>query len=153
MREFLKFIVATAVFTSLTTAEEGVTDEIDKMVNEIKEKRESKMSKEEFLKLPSPLMKVKTVDKNLTAVSKGGLVFNDSNSSATPIIEDFTLKAILNRRAFINDRWYKIGDEIGGYKLAKINGESVLLESGDKSKELFFHKKRDDKIQIIGGKR
>ncbi len=39
----------------------------------------------------------------------------------------YQLKSILNNSAKINDRWYKNGEEIDGYKLSKIGSTSVTL--------------------------
>ncbi|QOP45419.1 hypothetical protein [Sulfurimonas paralvinellae] len=60
------------------------------------------------------------------------------------------LEAILNKTALINGRWYKEGEKVYGYKLEKVNLQSVLLTQGkkqillstvSKSKNLKFNNK------------
>jgi len=41
-----------------------------------------------------------------------------------------SLEAILNRSALINGKWYKEGEEVQGYKLQKVNLQSVFLTRG-----------------------
>lgn len=38
------------------------------------------------------------------------------------------LSAIINNSALINGKWYKLGDKIDYYKIAKINNQSVTLK-------------------------
>jgi hypothetical protein len=47
-----------------------------------------------------------------------------------------TLKAIFNQKAFIDDRWYSVGDKFGKYKIKKIYTNSVALEDNDLIKTL-----------------
>jgi len=42
------------------------------------------------------------------------------------------LNAILNKSAMINSRWYKEGDKVYSYKLAKVNQTSVVLKKNNK---------------------
>jgi hypothetical protein len=60
------------------------------------------------------------------------------------------LEAILNKTALINGRWYHEGGKVYGYKLEKVNLQSVLLTQGgkqillstmSKSKNLKFNNK------------
>jgi hypothetical protein len=41
--------------------------------------------------------------------------------------QGLTLNLILNSSAMINQKWYRKGDKINGYKVADIHSESVLL--------------------------
>ncbi len=43
-----------------------------------------------------------------------------------------TVDAIMNKSALINGKWYKLGEKIGSYKLAKIKPTSVLLTNSNK---------------------
>ncbi len=61
-----------------------------------------------------------------------------------------SLEAILNKSALINRKWYKEGEKVYGYKLEKVNLQSVLLTRGkkqillstvSKSKNLKFNNK------------
>ncbi len=62
----------------------------------------------------------------------------------------FKLKAILNKAALINGKWYKEGEKVYGYKLEKVNPQSIVLTRGkkqillstvSKSKNLKFNNK------------
>ena len=62
------------------------------------------------------------------------------------------VKAIINNSAYIDDAWRDIGDTIRGYKLVKVNSNSVVLQFGDKNITLMVlkkHLKGDDSILII----
>lgn len=59
----------------------------------------------------------------------------------------FKLKAILNKSAMINGKWYKQGSYVEGYKLVKVNRKSALLMRKNK-KILLSTVSRSDKIKI-----
>ena len=50
------------------------------------------------------------------------------------------LTAILNDQAYINGRFYKVGDKIGAFKVVKISSNSVHLKSKTKTTVLRFSK-------------
>ena len=61
-----------------------------------------------------------------------------------------SLEAILNKSALINGKWYKEGEKVYGYKIEKVNLQSILLTRGkkqillstvSKSKNLKFNNK------------
>jgi hypothetical protein len=63
---------------------------------------------------------------------KKGALSSDKNIIAEDTIvveEKFTpyLKAIINKSALINGKWYKLHDKVNGYKLSKIQPSSVVL--------------------------
>jgi len=60
----------------------------------------------------------------------------------------FSLHAILNGRAYLNDRWVKEGDKILGFTLKYIGKYGVVLQSGNQIKKLFLQKKKDNFITI-----
>lgn len=121
-------------------------DIIDDMVKKIKSNRESSIDKTQLTKITSPIPVIKIVDKNDSKLSK-----KDKNKVVVTEVkeDDFSLKAIMNNMAFINDRWVKKGEKIGKYTLADIMDDSVYLKSDKKSKMIFF-KKYDSKIKITG---
>jgi len=43
-----------------------------------------------------------------------------------------SLEAILNKSALINEKWYHEGEKVYGYKLEKVNLQSILLTRGKK---------------------
>ncbi|WP_457746155.1 hypothetical protein [Sulfurimonas sp.] len=47
-----------------------------------------------------------------------------------------TLNAILNQSAMINGKWYKKGEKVYGYKLAKVTTNAVLLTKKKKKVQL-----------------
>ncbi len=49
--------------------------------------------------------------------------------------DDFNLVAIINKKAFINGKWYKEGERIGKFKIKLIKKDSVVL-FGDRKKLL-----------------
>ena len=53
----------------------------------------------------------------------------------------YTLKAILNKAAFIDNKWYKQGDSIGEYKVGFVSFSGVVLESENANKTLSLKKK------------
>lgn len=54
----------------------------------------------------------------------------DSNGTISNTIQPvFQLKAILNDRARINNDWYRVGEQVSGYEITKINENMVLFRS------------------------
>ncbi len=121
------------------------SDEIDKIISKINEKRDSSLSKTQLIKIESPMPKITIIDKNSTKDKNKTIVIANKKE------ETFTLSAIINNSALINDKWVKLGEKINGYKLVDIMDDSVYLQNNKKSKLIFF-KKKSDKIKIsIGG--
>jgi len=58
------------------------------------------------------------------------------------------LHAILNGKAYINNEWKKIGDNIVGYTLKYIGKRGVVLRSENQIKKLFLHKDDNEFIMI-----
>ena len=63
-----------------------------------------------------------------------------------------TLSAILNHAAFIDGKWYKIGDKIGAFTLISINYDSVDLKSKKEQKKLSIKKEKRKFILNKGGR-
>ncbi|NPA27671.1 MAG: hypothetical protein GXN91_01290 [Epsilonproteobacteria bacterium] len=130
----------------LTLVAVGFADEIDELVNKIKLKRESNISKEKLIKIYSPIPKV-YVEKNSTKL-KG---VKDKNGSVAVVVDEekYVLKGILNNSAYINNRWVRVGEKIGSYTLVEIMDDAVFLKDGNRTKLLFL-KSKNNKIKIIG---
>ncbi|XPV69360.1 MAG: hypothetical protein ACNI25_02005 [Halarcobacter sp.] len=47
----------------------------------------------------------------------------------TTLNKKFNLKAIVNKKLFIDNRWLKIGDTLGKYKIVEIDKNSIYLKS------------------------
>lgn len=63
----------------------------------------------------------------------------------------FGLSAIFNDRAFINNRFYTVGEKIQGYRIKKIYKHSVVLQHGKHIKVLRMQQKHF--LQIKQAKR
>ncbi|WP_151901010.1 hypothetical protein [Sulfurimonas hydrogeniphila] len=63
----------------------------------------------------------------------------------------FVLSAIYNNRAFVNNRFYTVGEKIQGYKIKKIYKQSVVLQNRSRLKIL--HLQKNHLIQIKQAKR
>lgn len=61
----------------------------------------------------------------------------------------YRLYAILNNKAKINSRWYKLGSRVGSYKLVDICTNCVRLKRGRKVLTLYIPRK-SKKIKISG---
>jgi len=49
------------------------------------------------------------------------------------------LKAIMNSKALVGNKWYKVNDKVLGYKVIEITQNQVLLKSKKKKKILFLN--------------
>jgi len=58
------------------------------------------------------------------------------------------LHAIVNGRAFINDSWVNVDDNILGYKLKYIGNKGVVLRNENHIKKLFLRKEKDSFIKL-----
>jgi hypothetical protein len=63
-------------------------------------------------------------------------------------VEKISLKGIMNSKAYINNAWVGLNDEVEGYKVVSITSKSVLLKREDRTKELFLKNKKDSFIKI-----
>jgi len=61
-----------------------------------------------------------------------------------------SLHAIMSGKAYINDGWVSVDDNIMGYTLKHIGKRGVVLRNGNHIKKLFLHKERDNFITIEG---
>jgi len=58
------------------------------------------------------------------------------------------LHAIVNGKAYINDKWYAVDEKIMGYSVKSIDAQSVEIANENNIKKLFLHEKKDNFIQI-----
>jgi len=70
------------------------------------------------------------------------------DGSTVQPVEKISLKGIMNSKAYINNKWFGINDEIEGYKVISITPNRVLLKREDRTKELFLKSKKDSFIKI-----
>lgn len=74
-------------------------------------------------------------------------IIKDGNMTKIKTVK-YVLNAIFNKKAKINDKWYKLGSEMGDFKLTKVGSESVIINNGHSKKELFIRKSNVGKIKF-----
>ena len=130
---FISFgIVVTVAFSSVAT------QEIDKMIAQIKEPRKG-IALKELSSIPNPFVTVKK-DINITKV------FVPKRIEA-----NMELGGIVNRKAYINGSWHKEGDDVSGYTLQYVGTRGVVLVDEARIKRLFLHEKKEGIIMIKEG--
>ena len=73
------------------------------------------------------------------------------NGVVTKVEAVYILKAILNKAAFIDGKWYKEGDKLGSYKVGYVSSDSVVLKSSNGNKKLSLKKKKKNFIKLNRG--
>ncbi len=112
---------------------------IDNLVNKIKEKRQG-LSPIVITNTPNPFIDEKTLKKEVKKVS----TFKQKRLV-------LRLYAILDKRAKINGRWYRIGSKLYGYRLVKtdpLKGYVVLLRKNRVLRLFVQHKRKKRFIKI-----
>ena len=126
----MKAVQITTVFLLLVgclQAELSVKN-IEKMVEEIKAKRTSKMKDD--VNITTPFILVRQEANSTVKVLEPATV--------KPTL--FTLGAIMNNAAYIDGAWHRQGDEIDGFTVQKIEPDKVTLKQDDRTVVLFFKK-------------
>lgn len=108
--------------------------EITNMVNKIKKEREG-ISLGTLESTENPFLTQKPKEKPVEGLDElGDLILPDEIN--------YSLKAVFNRKAFIDDKWYKKGETIGGYTISNISSKSVVLESPSGNRVLNLDNKK-----------
>jgi hypothetical protein len=123
----VKITTALVLLLGTLHAELSVAN-IEKMVEDIKAKRTSKMK--EDVNITSPFILVRQEDNSTIKTFEPAAV--------KPI--QFTLGAIMNNAAFIDGAWHHQGDEIDGFRVEAIGPDKVTLKQGDHTVVLYFKK-------------
>ncbi len=131
---FAVLIVQAAVQNSISTNNEVNIKKYDAIFEQISKKREGPSDK--------ALSKVATPFVNKTVLK----IIKDKNATKRKRIV-LKLYGIIDNKANINKKWYKIMDKVYSYRLVKIKDTSVVLKQKKKKLEIFFRKK-NDKIQF-----
>lgn len=124
MRRLLIGIIvgSTIVSADLTT------EQIEMMVKQIHQKRKG-LNTIVFEQIKEPF--VKRAESNTT-------------TEIVPVAQEpeekIELHAILNKKVFIGDRWYKEGDEVGGYRLVYVGKHGIVLKNKNNIKKVFLKK-------------
>ena len=133
MKKILLYILALSIFVF---ADLSVT-QIQEMVNRIHEKREG--------------VKLTTLDNTKEPFVR---LENENNVSTfvIPTIKTeeakLSLHAIVNGKAYINDSWSSLGDNILGYELKFIGKRGVVLRNENHIKKLFLSKQEESFIKL-----
>jgi hypothetical protein len=104
---------------------------IEKMVKDIRAKRTSKMK--DTSPVVSPFIIIKQ-DENRSVIAK---------VSDKEVKTNFTLGAIVNRTAFVDGKWRKIGDTVGDFKVDSIGDDHVVLKRKNRTITLYFRKTKN----------
>lgn len=64
------------------------------------------------------------------------------------VLEPLRLKALINKSALINGKWYKVNDAVRSYTLSEIKPNSVLLIGKKDQKLILFLTKQNNNIKI-----
>jgi len=130
-----KIIVINIVCSISLIASSLSTLEITEMVNKIKEER----SGISLLTLDG------TANPFLVKVPKPKEIDDDNVSTVIvdrPREVGYVLKAVLNKKAFIDGKWYKSGDALGAYTVGNISTRSVVLKNPSGNKVLNLDNKK-----------
>ncbi len=118
----LKLTIATLCLSVFVFAGNNAKyKQYDDLFNAINEKRYG-LTVEEIDKTQNPFA---IIDKKQDS--------NDSQASDEPT---YKLKAIMNGSVNINGKWYKLNENIGEFKVKKINDTSVIIGNSGNSLEL-----------------
>jgi hypothetical protein len=109
---------------------------IKQQIQQIKPPRHGVANSEiDLLKDPFIFLKKNKIKKDKKNTKTSSLAQEEKKKQV--IIEPtFKLKAIINKTALINGRWYNLGDNVHGYKLVKITATDVVLKKRSKRKHL-----------------
>ena len=103
--------------------------QMEAMVEKIKAKRAGAQMKKD-LHFTSPFVSIQRDDNKS--------VIEDHKSNAVA----FILGGLINNKAFLNEKWVKVGDKIEGYELTEIRGNSVTLVQDERTIQVFLKKSK-----------
>jgi len=134
MKNIFLFILGLTMFVSADLS----VQQIQEMVNRIHEKREG-VKLETLENTKEPFVRLENEDNVSTFVIP---------VTKAKVEAKLVLHAIVNGKAYINDNWIKVGDNILGYQLKFIGNRGVVLRNENHIKKLFLRKKKDSFIKI-----
>jgi len=123
-------IIITALLTYPIFADLSI-GQMETMVSEIKAKRVGSMEYNTS-NMPSPFVMIK-IDENKTEL------IADKPKKKTV---QFRLGGIVNDKAYVNNRWIGIGDEINGYKLFEIIDDGIIMLQDKHAVKVLLKKNR-----------
>jgi hypothetical protein len=101
-------------------------DNIEKMVDDIRTKRTSKMDDSQPIRSPFIIVKH---DENRSVVA---------TVSHKALKTNFILDAIINDKAFIDGAWRQAGDSVGDFEVASVASDHVVLKRKNRTITLYF---------------
>lgn len=132
-KRWMALLLTSAVFLH---AEITIND-IDKLVNDIKQERIG-LKKSDIVSAKDPF---------IYPEGKAGIPLKTGKKSTKRI--RFTLTAIINDRVKLNNKWYSLNSKIYGYKITKIEGNSVLLAKNSKHVRVYLKRPKSKKIKLL----
>ena len=120
-------------------------EEVNKMVQKIKEERVG-IDLATLENTPNPFLIIKEEVKK----EKPKEVKAEKPKVVKKVVT-YNLVAILNHAAFIDGKWYKIGDKLGSYTLTNMGRDRVILKNDTDKRELVIPK-REKKFKMFKGK-
>ena len=130
-----KILIIVSLLTVSLYADLSV-DQIEKMISKIHLKREG--------------VKLETLD----ATKEPFIQVQEENNVTTfvtPVATEtvkLSLHAIMNGKAYINDSWKSVDDDIMGYTLKYVGKRGVVVRNGNNVKKLFLQQNRDNLITL-----
>jgi len=85
-----------------------------------------------------PFVRLKPEEKEKVIVKK------DGTKIAVKVKEKFDLQAIMNNRAKISGKWYKVGEKVDEFTLATVRSGSVFLQNNEFKKRLTLRKENEN---------
>lgn len=140
----MKTLLLIPVFLIGTLFGNANTDWVDKQVQAIKPPRKG-VSHTAINRIKNPFIIVyKKTESDQASKTKEQSTQTSKKSSTTGPLK---LSAVMNNSALINGTWYQVNDKVRGYKLAKIETDTVLLQAG-RTKKMLFITTQNPKIKI-----
>jgi hypothetical protein len=112
----------------------ALIQEYKMMFSKIGEKRVGAASSE-IESVRPPFIRLSKEEAQKTAVGKDG--------TKVAVKRGYELQAIVNNRAKINGKWYKVGEQIGDFTFVSIVGSGVFLKNNEFKKRLTLRKKNE----------
>jgi len=85
-----------------------------------------------------PFVRLKPEEKAKVIVKK------DGTKIAVKVKAGYILQAVMNNRAKISGKWYKVGDKVDEYTLATVQSGSVFLQNNEFKKRLTLRKENEN---------
>jgi hypothetical protein len=146
----MKVLYIILIFLPLTTLSANDLTWVDQQIEAIKPSREG-ISNMEISKIKDPFIFLVKDDEDVKGKKSAKKTTSQHRYIKTRHNRKLYLKAILNKSALINGRWYKEGSSVYGYKLTIINLNTVILKRKNK-KILLSTKSKSKNVNITNNR-